>query len=150
MKRLLIQCLAGLILGAICGALIAAFCEDSLPPKDTLITTAFINRQAIGTFIIDTGSTYAVITPELASKLGVIVSDETPRVSILTANGVQACPRVTLSSIQVGPVTVHNVAAVVKRIDDDPLLAGLLGMSFLSQVDLRINKGQLSIEKAGN
>lgn len=134
----------------IIAALAVCFGEPLSPQTESaLITTAFINHQAIGTFIIDTGSTYAVITPELTRKLGINVNAETPRVSILTANGVQVCPKVTLASIQVGPVTVQKVAAVVKQLDDDPLLAGLLGMSFLSQVEINIKRGQLSIKKAG-
>lgn len=139
-----------LIATGMIAAMAVCFGEPVSPQTESaLITTALVNQQAIGTFIIDTGSTYAVITPELAQKLGVVVNADTPRVAIVTANGVQVCPQVTLSSIQVAGVTVQNVAAVVKQIDDDPLLAGLLGMSFLSHVDLRINRGELSIQKAG-
>jgi hypothetical protein len=115
--------------------------------ENSLLTRAMINHQAIGTFILDTGSTYATISPEMAKLLKVEVTEDTPRVTITTAEGQRTLPRVTLRSISVEGVEVKNVPALVMPIPEDPMLCGLLGMSYLGRVNVAIRHGQVTISK---
>lgn len=112
---------------------------------DSYVVTTLINKRIAGTFIIDTGSTYMVISPTMARKLGLDI-EHAPREAIMTANGMQYCPKVILAKVLVQDVELDNVEAVVHEIDaDDPLLSGLLGLSVLSRLNFCITKGQVRI-----
>jgi clan AA aspartic protease (TIGR02281 family) len=108
-----------------------------------LVVPALLNRSTNGTFIVDTGATYSVITPKLARELGVNVDSNTQRIPILTANGWIQAPVVKLSHISLGNVEVRNVQAVVQDLGGDPALSGLLGMNFFSDIELTIRRDKL-------
>ena len=116
-------------------------------PDTSLVAPILINSKVMATFMVDTGSSYTVITPALAQKLGITITPDTPKVSLITANGVIEAPIVTLRNISVGGVRVSEVSAVVQQLGngDDLLLSGLLGMNFFKGMDLSIHGDQLVI-----
>lgn len=117
-------------------------------PDDSIAVAALLNEKVMGTFLVDTGASYTMITPELAGKLGIVITDKTPRISILTANGSLKAPRVTLKKMSVGALEVENVPVIVQGLNNDPLLAGLLGMSVFQGKSLTIQKDRLILEES--
>lgn len=113
----------------------------------SLVVPTLVNDKIMGTFIVDTGASYTVITPALAERLGVRITPETPRVSMITANGHIRAPLVTLRNITIGELRVPSVQAVVQPIGngDDVLLSGLLGMNFFSGMELTVKQDRLII-----
>jgi clan AA aspartic protease (TIGR02281 family) len=111
--------------------------------NNSLTVPAMVNRSAMGTFIVDTGATYTVITPRLAQKLGVTVGPENQRISIITANGTISAPVVILNNVAIGGVEVSGVKAIVQDLGKDELLAGLLGMNFFKDMELTIKQNKL-------
>jgi clan AA aspartic protease (TIGR02281 family) len=112
----------------------------------SMAVPAIINSKTMGTFIIDTGSSYTVITPRMAAKLGVQVNADTPTISLITANGVIQAPLVTLNNVTIGQVRVNEVQAVVQDLGKDLMLSGLLGMNFFKGKTITIHNGTLILE----
>jgi clan AA aspartic protease (TIGR02281 family) len=116
-------------------------------PDTSLVVPILINSNVMATFLVDTGSSYTVITPALASKLGIKVTPDTPRISLATANGLIEAPMVTLRNVSVGAIRVSEVSVVIQQLGngDDILLSGLLGMNFFKGMDLTVRNDQLVI-----
>lgn len=115
-----------------------------IPQNDnSFAVPALINQKSIGTFLIDTGASYTVITPRLAKKLNITVTDDLPKVKILTVNGVVQAPLVTIDTLTIGGMEVKNVKALIQPLGDDVLLAGLLGMNVFQGMDIAIKQDKL-------
>ncbi len=114
-------------------------------PDTSLAVPTLIDGKVMATFLLDTGASYTVITPRLADKLGIVVTPETPRISLVTANGPIKAPLVKLKNISIGQVNVPEVNAVVQELGngDDLLLSGLLGMNFFQGMDFTVKEDQL-------
>lgn len=97
-----------------------------------------------GAFMIDTGATYSVITPETARQLGVNSSSEP--VSIRTANGSIRVPRLTLPLVQVNGLEVKNLEVIVHPLSHDPSLAGLLGLNFFRGREFSVRNNHLLLK----
>lgn len=94
-------------------------------------------------FLLDTGADEILIPYAEAIRLGLpVFAGE--RVESTTASGPVGTYRLTLDSVTVGGVTLHNVAA---RVSESNLGAQfvLLGMSFLHQVKFCIVNGRVTI-----
>lgn len=91
--------------------------------------------------LVDTGATGVALSQALADKLG-IRSNAAIRTS--TANGDTVSYMTRLQSIRLGGIEAHDVAATIT-----PGLQGeaLLGMSFLSRMDIRLYKGTMTIQQ---
>jgi aspartyl protease family protein len=97
------------------------------------VTTGSINGIAIR-FAVDTGATFISLPASEARRIGLDYR-KGQRVMMETANGVAAAYRIKLDTVRVGEVTVNSVDAVVME-GNTPSIA-LLGMSFLSRMDIR-------------
>ncbi len=82
-------------------------------------------------FIIDTGATNVVLSPDDARKIGMRVDDLNFSQATSTANGIGAAAPVRLRDIAIGTIVVSDVSASVNGAD---MNASLLGMSFLNQL----------------
>jgi clan AA aspartic protease (TIGR02281 family) len=102
-----------------------------------------LNDMRTARFVVDTGASLCVVSPEVAADLGVRPGPRAEKVPMQVVGGVTAGARVTLASMQVGDAEVENVAAVIHSIG--PGIDGLLGNSFLSRftVTLDPDKGVL-------
>ena len=116
--------------------------------NSSLAVPTLVNGKTMATFLVDTGASYTVITPRMAQKLGVVITPDTPRISMATANGVVQAPLVTLDKIAIGQVEVQNVKVVVQPLGgaNDILLAGLLGMNFFKNMDLTVRQNKLVLD----
>jgi aspartyl protease family protein len=112
-----------------------AVAELKADARGHFVTTALINGAETRA-LIDTGATAVALSSDEARRLGVGYSG-TARVQIATAGGPKTGYRVTLATVRVGDVTLHNVDAVVMEGGREQLPITLIGMSFLRGVDMR-------------
>ncbi|MGR8947778.1 MAG: retropepsin-like aspartic protease family protein [Gammaproteobacteria bacterium] len=104
------------------------------------VASGLVNDKKV-VFLLDTGATAVAIPQELAQKLALTPGRQ---ISTLTANGMTAAYTTTISTIQIGDIVEHNVAAVLV-----PNLPGgqiLLGMSFLKRLDFSQRGDTLILE----
>lgn len=89
--------------------------------------------------LIDTGATDVAISQHLADKLGIA---SMTAIRTTTANGETVGYMTRLAEIKLGGIEAHNVGALIA-----PNLAGdvLLGMSFMSRMDVRLYQGTMTI-----
>ncbi len=101
---------------------------------------AFINGKQVDV-LVDTGATGVAISQKLADELGL-----TSRAAIrtATANGDSIAYMTRLATVKLGGVEAKDVAAIIAPgLGDDVLL----GMSFLSRMDVRLYKGTMTIRQ---
>jgi aspartyl protease family protein len=121
---------------------------DLLPQSDnTYVVPALVNKKYMATFLIDTGASYTVITPQMAESLGVKPADSGETVPVTTANGIIYAPVVRLKHVCLGGMQVDNVDAVVTNLGETPQISGLLGMSFFHGMELSFKQDKLVISR---
>jgi aspartyl protease family protein len=96
-------------------------------------------------FLVDTGASVIVLREGDAARLGIHPSAREYTARVSTANGVVRAAPIELNRVEVGPLTVRNVAALV--LPDEALSQNLLGMSFLSKVHWEHRNGRLVLEQ---
>jgi len=82
--------------------------------------------------VIDTGATTIVLKPADAELIGINTGSLNFTVPVQTANGSAFAAPVRLKSVQIGPVGLGNVDALIAK--PGTLDQSLLGMSFLSRL----------------
>jgi clan AA aspartic protease (TIGR02281 family) len=94
-----------------------------------------LNGRVRAPFYIDTGASGVSLPWAVAQRLGIQITEDTPRIRVTTANGVVANPVVQLKSVQLGPARVDNLQAAVNGSMDVGLLGGAFFNNFVYQVD---------------
>jgi aspartyl protease family protein len=97
---------------------------------------ATLNGNVRGLFLLDTGASFCVLAPDVASRLR--LPEATEHVELHTANGVVRAPLVRLGTIDVGGQRARDVAAVVHPAVAPPL-DGIIGLSFLNQFSYAVD-----------
>jgi clan AA aspartic protease (TIGR02281 family) len=106
---------------------------------EVVIVPATINGMVQGNFIVDTGSSYTVISRGVAQSLRIDLEKTQPTVSLQTANGVIEAPLVAIDSIEVGGLQVRNLTAAVYDVFTNPGISGLLGLNYLTHFRIDID-----------
>ena len=83
-------------------------------------------------FLVDTGATMVVLSPEDARRAGLSEDRLNFSREVSTANGNVRVAPVTLKKFKVGQIVLRDVEAVV---NSAPMRVSLLGMSFLRRLD---------------
>jgi aspartyl protease family protein len=96
-------------------------------------------------FLVDTGASVIALREGDAARLGIHPAARDYTANVSTANGTVRAARVELNRVEVGSLTVRNVAALV--LPDAALGRNLLGMSFLSRVRWEHRNGRLVLEQ---
>jgi aspartyl protease family protein len=89
--------------------------------------TLQVNGEPVN-FLVDTGASEMVLTPEDARRAGVTIEDLIYTGRAMTANGEVRTARITLDTVRLGEVRDQNVTAWVNEGEMD---MSLLGMSYL-------------------
>lgn len=106
------------------------------------VTDGQINGHPVR-FMVDTGATRVSLGTDEAARLGIDWQKGRPG-AVSTANGVVRVWTVRLDSVRVGDLTLYGVEAAVHA---SSLPTILLGMSFLSRVDMRNDGTTLTLTK---
>lgn len=83
-------------------------------------------------FMVDTGASVIALTARDAARLSIHPAQRDFVAQVKTANGTVRAAPVQLSTVEIGGLTVRDVAALV--IPDEALSENLLGLSFLSRL----------------
>ena len=83
-------------------------------------------------FILDTGASLVSLTAEDAQSMGINLDELNYNYALSTANGISFGARIRLAKMQVGPIIINNVDAVVSKPGRSD--TSLLGMTFLSRL----------------
>ena len=110
----------------------------------TTIPPARINGIADARLLVDTGSTWTVLSPKLASQLELPISANTRRNILVLAGGREvAVPRVRVASVKLGAVAVENLyIGVYELFPTVPEIQGVVGMDFLRHFRVSIDQRQ--------
>ena len=100
-------------------------------------TAGSINGRSVQ-FLVDTGANVVSLDSGMAASLGISLADG-EKSWATTAGGPTQVTLVNLPDVQVGPISQHNVKAVVSHASHPPYV--LLGMSFLQHVDISEKAG---------
>jgi aspartyl protease family protein len=84
-------------------------------------------------FTLDTGASSVVLRSEDAARLKIPVRSLAYDVEVMTANGRGLAAEVVLPSLTIGPLTQHDVKALVEK--PGALHENLLGMSYLNKLE---------------
>jgi aspartyl protease family protein len=95
------------------------------------LVVGLVNGQRVR-FLIDTGATETVLSPDDARRLGVDVDSLAFDHLSETANGTGYGAAYTADSLQVGPIQLTDFKTTINRA---PMSTSLLGMSFLSRLE---------------
>jgi aspartyl protease family protein len=96
-------------------------------------------------FMVDTGASVIALRASDAARLGIHPSRSEYTATASTANGLIRVAPVELNRVEIGSLSVYNVAAYV--LPDEALPHNLLGMSFLSRVRWEHRNGRLVLEQ---
>lgn len=94
-------------------------------------------------FLVDTGATMVSMGQDEAERLGLAYKNG-ERIGLRTANGNTVGYRISLNTVRVGDVEVHNVAAVVQP---QPMPFILLGNSFLTRFQMKRENDTLLLQR---
>lgn len=121
--------------------------------KETSVIIVYVNIKGKEVILkpkmcLDTGTTYVMISWELAEKLGLEPELSKERIETITASGIEIVPIVYLESVKLGDKEAHRVKAIVHDLPAKSYVDGLLGLSFLRNFNLHINfkEGSLELE----
>jgi aspartyl protease family protein len=96
-------------------------------------------------FLLDTGASEVVLTPQDAKNAGIDISNLAFSSIVQTANGNTSTAPVTLDQVQVGNIALQNVEASISQ---GGLDTSLLGMSFLTRLgSYSVSEGKLTMSQ---
>lgn len=107
-------------------------------------TEATIDGRRVD-MLVDTGASLIALRQRDAMRMGINPPSRDYTANVTTANGVVKAARIELGRVDVGGVTVRDVAALV--LPDEALSQNLLGMSFLSKLRWEQKNGRLILEQ---
>lgn len=88
---------------------------------------------------LDTGASTTLIGWSLAVQLGYDPAASPRRTRVTMASGVEYCPMIVVDRLQALGKTVRRADVVCHNLPPSSRIDGLLGLSFLSRFDVRIN-----------
>ena len=123
--------------GAMYSAPVAMPVVSIWPTNGMYLTSGSVNGYTVD-FMVDTGASVIALNGETAKRLGLDYLSAN-QIGVRTASGVELAYSIELESVQLGDISLENVAAVV--IDGPEPQRALLGMSFLNAFDME-RKGE--------
>lgn len=101
------------------------------------VVRVVVNGVREAKFLLDTGASITLLSPELASDLGISTSASDRSIRLHTVAGPTSGPVVMLESLRVGDMEVADSPAVVHS--TGPGLDGILGNTFLSHFNVSLD-----------
>lgn len=107
-------------------------------PGGTLMAEVAVNGSNPMTFIVDTGASLVSLKSATAESLG-IEMDPKRQAVIRTAKGMRTASLITIDRIEIKGIEAKNVQGVILDENLGPGVEGLLGQSFLNEINARID-----------
>lgn len=89
--------------------------------------------------LIDTGSAFTVIPPEIADFLELETNRECPKAQLVTASGLIEPSLKILEKLEAENIIVERLPVVIHEIPDPAPIKVLLGMNFIDKVKLIVD-----------
>ncbi len=105
-------------------------------------TTGTINGTSVR-FIVDTGATMISLGATDARRIG-LDFNRGQKGMTQTANGQSVVSKVSLDTVRIGDVTLHNVDALIHQ-NEMPM--ALLGMSFLNRMEMQRDGSTMTLKR---
>ncbi len=119
-----------------------------------ILVRALLNQQEHVTLVLDTGASATSLTPDVARKLGLSPTAQTPTRTTAVVGGQRLeVPVVTLASLTVGAMRRDNLAiGILASFPNAPLIDGILGADFLQPFTMTFDyaRSQLWLLPAGS
>lgn len=103
------------------------------------VGTGSINKHK-AVFLLDTGATYVAVPERMAVRLGL---EKGRRIPLATANGRSFGYQSSINELNIGPIRLHNIKAIITS----NLEEVLLGMSVLKQLEFTQRGNELIIRQ---
>ncbi len=107
------------------------------------VTEGFLNNTMVQ-FLVDTGATTIAMNEIDAKRAGIAYNNE-EAILVQTANGNAKAHRVTIATVRIGSLVLHQVDGVVLEGGSPSLV--LLGMSALNRLDMKRDGIALTLTK---
>jgi predicted aspartyl protease len=110
--------------------------------NDLLFTRAALkqqNRTRVVTLLIDSGSTYTILSWEVLLSLKLDPATSRTRRSITTANGLLVLPELVMEEFHALGQIVERFPVLVHTIPLGSQIDGVVGMSFLRLFEMEVN-----------
>ena len=114
--------------------------ESSVPLSRThggWVTDVTVNDERRARFLVDTGASISVLSPELARALRIERDPGSPLIKLMTLAGAITAPLTTIPSLAVGGLEASLVKAVIYDVGPD--IDGILGNSFLDRYQVTLD-----------
>ena len=117
------------------------------PGRRIIPVEATLNRRHRQDFFVDTGASMTTIPHGALGKLGIVITEDTPRHTVSTAGGMVQAYEVVIASIDIGGWEVNDIRALVLDVSGQPEV-GLLGLNYLNLFTMEMNAdaGVLTLE----
>lgn len=109
------------------------------------VTPGTINGRLVS-FLVDTGASSVAMNEVTANRLGIDFRYSGEPATVVTASGMAAAHAVKLNSVKIGVIEMNNVDGMV--VEGGFPVEILLGMSFLSQVDMERKENRIRLIKS--
>lgn len=133
------------------GSVFAATVNFTLRRGHLIVIPVTINGSGPHDFLLDTGSTTTLVTPEFARQLRLRPID---RIELVTVAGSQILVRSQLERMSVGAQTAMGVETLISELREvraaDPKLCGVLGQNFLARFNYLIDYRAQRLEFEAN
>jgi len=113
------------------------------PTNGMYFTPGSVNGFSVD-FLVDTGASSIALNAATANRLGLDFR-KGKRIGVKTASGIDEAYVVTLDKVKVGDIELYDIRAVV--LDGAEPREALLGMSFLSQLDIQRSDQRMDLKK---
>ena len=108
------------------------------------LSSGMINGRSVD-FLLDTGATAVSMNSIQAKRLGIKYINDQKKRLVLTAAGQREAYSIVLDNISIGGITLNNVNGIVLE-GSSPEIT-LLGMSFLSRLDIKYSENLMVLTK---
>jgi clan AA aspartic protease (TIGR02281 family) len=114
--------------------------ETTVPLEQALgvwITRVVLDGAHTGRFLVDTGSSVTVVSPELAARVGIREGAGSPPIELQTLGGRTAGRQAIVGSLRVGDLERHDAPVVIH--DPGQGVDGILGNTFLARYRITVD-----------
>ena len=112
--------------------------EIPVDPQTLSIRTKVLVGGYAVEFVVDTGATLTTVPRAIATQLG-LLTPGLRKVRVETASSIVEAEMVRLPSLQIGPIRVGKVRAVVLDLPGNLAGKGLLGLNVLRRLNMRLD-----------
>ncbi len=88
--------------------------------------------------LIDTGSAFTVIPPEISDFLELRINRKYPKVRLVTASGLIEPEVRIMDRLTIGDIEIERIPVVIHEIPDPAPIKVLLGMNFVKRINLYV------------